>query len=64
MLEFQSLSLILKSLIMTNVYCYIALSCQTINSGNINDIRNLIIIINGPQERIGSPNITTKSLVM
>jgi len=24
-----------------------ALSCQTINSGNISNIRNLIIIING-----------------
>jgi len=40
------------------------LSCRTINFGNISDIQNIIIIINGSQERIGSPDITTRSPVM
>ena len=40
------------------------LSCWTINFGNISDIWNPIIIINGSQERIGSPDITTRSPVM
>jgi len=42
----------------------VAVSCQTINFGNISDNRNLIIIINGSQERIGSLDITTRSLVV
>ena len=41
-----------------------AMSCWTIHFGNISDNRNLIIIINGSRERIGSPDITTRSLVM
>ena len=40
------------------------LSCRTINFGNINDIWNLIIIINSSRERIGSPDITTRSPVV
>ena len=36
----------------------------TINFGNISDIRNLIIIINGSQERISSLDITTRSPVV
>jgi len=37
---------------------------RTINFGNISDIQNLIIIINGSQERISSLDITTRSSVM
>ena len=40
------------------------LSRQTINFGNISDIWNVIIIINGSRERISSPDITTRSPVM
>jgi len=39
-------------------------SCWTINFGNISDIQNLIIIINGFQEKISSPDITTRSPVV
>jgi len=42
----------------------IIVSCQTIHFGNISDIQNLIIIINSSRERIGSPDITTRSLAM
>jgi len=41
-----------------------AVSCQTINFGNISNIQNLVIIINGSRERIGFPDITTRSPVM
>ena len=40
------------------------LLCQTINFGNISDIWNIIIIINGSRERIGSPDIITRSPVV
>ena len=40
------------------------LSRWTINFGNISDIWNIIIIINGSQERNSSSDITTRSLVM
>ena len=48
----------------TTTLSHLMLSRQTINFGNISDIWNIIIIINGSQERIGSPDITTRSPVV
>jgi len=48
-----------KAIISSNVISY-----WTINFGNISDNRNVIIIINGSRERIGFPDITTRSPVM